>query len=572
MPGFGLSPTWQTSHHSFSPFIQTPTPSLNTHKTPDLISHYLFQATMDVWSWICGLPNPDEWSESHPSLVRELATASPSPDSPAQSIQLRAERTAGSDSDALITFSVCVQGFHFHPSNDPKTLWVSDACPLSSEKPFLPLLLQLLQEVISRAPLAPVGTCLRPQPPKLRPDPVSRIMDSHSPESFSGFFDLVLLTRLFWLCACDAPSEVGSLYFHQVLAPKLEALSCEHAPVLRALLISVGADAELCFTRAVSYMLAKWLILREVGAGLLSLAPVPSHSLGLSYANESHGFWVLKGFAPVLSMRRTCSSEEKKYPTVVDAKESVLRYALAHQQLEAVIQLEYSVGFCDRYIQVSVRVNNIRLHVAKLGFDRNGNDEEYGEERHFPSRIHISVGPEVGSTYVTNLSLARSTDNMEREVEIEKILKGSFEKSKLPTRVRVKGRTTTKTRLKSWRWNQDVEGNTVKFDAILYDNTNGFEIATWKASNEGSGKPYGIQNQYVGASGLFTKTGGLIFAGDECGEGVVWRLGKEMEGSVLKWRLGGKIWLTYLPKNVKSSYHETRCVEWWDEVDLPLIS
>ncbi len=68
-----------------------------------------------------------------------------------------------------------------------------------------------------------------------------------------------------------------------------------------------------------------------------------------------------------------------------------------------------------------------------------------------------------------------------------------------------------------------------------------------------------------------TKTGGLVFAGDEYGEGVGWRLSKEMEGSVLKWRIGGQVWVSYFPNEVKSSYFETRCVEWCDEVDLPLI-
>jgi len=40
---------------------------------------------------------------------------------------------------------------------------------------------------------------------------------------------------------------------------------------------------------------------------------------------------------------------------------------------------------------------------------------------------------------------------------------------------------------------------------------------------------------------------------------------------VLKWRIGGQVWVSYFPNEVKSSYFETRCVEWCDEVDLPLI-
>ncbi|KAK9286313.1 hypothetical protein L1049_014703 [Liquidambar formosana] len=522
---------------------------------------------MDIWSWICELPNSDEWAESDSPPVFELACSKSSRDGITPSIQLRAERTSGSDSDALVTFSLYLQGFH--PSNAQKTLWVSDACPLSSDKPFLPLILQLLQEIISRSPTAHNNTCPRSQLQKLKPDPVSWIMDSHSPESFSSFFNLVFLTRLFWLCVCDAPTEVGSLYFQSLLAPNLEALSCKHAPVMRTFLVSVGVDMELCFMRTLGYMLAKWLILREVGVGLQSLAPLPSHSLGFSYATEAHGLWVLKGYAPVLAMTRTRSNGRNFQFPVIEAKESVLKYALAHQQLEAVIQLEYSVGFYEGHIQVNARVDNLRFHVAKLGFNKN-DDMDYVDERHFPSRIRVWIGPEVGSTYVASLSLGRSTDNVERELETQKIVKSSLGKSKVP-RVKAMASTSTRTKTRNWRWDQDAEGNAAIFDWVLCDNTTGVEVATWKPSSGHDGKSgNNFQKRYTGANRPFTKTGSVVFTGDEYG-GAGWRLSKEMEGSVLKWRIGGQVWLSYWPNDVKSSYFETRCVEWCDEVDLPLI-
>ncbi|KAJ6409526.1 hypothetical protein OIU84_009095 [Salix udensis] len=264
---------------------------------------------MDVWSWICELPNSDEWTESDSALMFELASSKSSQEESTRSIQLKAERTAGSNSEALVTFTICLQGFH--PFDAPKTLWVSDTCPLSSEKPFLPLVLQLLQEIIARSPTAQNSTCPRSQLQKLKPDPVTWIMDSHSAESFSSFFSLVFITRLFWLCAFDAPAEAGSLCFESVLGPHLETLSCKQAPVLRTFLVTVGVDAELCFMRALGYMLAKWHILREVGVGLQTLAPLASQQAGLSYATEAHGLWVLKGYAPILAMNPTCPINNK---------------------------------------------------------------------------------------------------------------------------------------------------------------------------------------------------------------------------------------------------------------------
>lgn len=349
----------------------------------------------------------------------------------------------------------------------------------------------------------------------------------------------------------------------------------KHAPALRTFLITVGVDAELCFMRTLGYMLAKWCILRQVGVGLQTLTALAAPSqqnLGFSYANEACGFWVLKGYAPVLGMRttRSVNVEKNRFPAIETTKDSVLKYALAHQQLEAVIQVEYSVGFYDGFIQVTAHVDNLRFHVVNLGFNKN-DDVDYAEERYFPSRIRVWVGPEVGANYVHGLSLGRSTDNGENEVKMQKIMKGSFGKSKVP-RMKAAMRMSTRTKKKNWRWDQDAEGNAAVFDAVLCDNVTGHEVATCNPSIGGSGENNnGLRRRYNGANRSFTKTGSLVLSGDEYGNGVGWRLSREMEGSVLKWRIGGKVWLSYWPNEVNSSYFETRCVEWCDEVDLPLI-
>lgn len=329
--------------------------------------------------------------------------------------------------------------------------------------------------------------------------------------------------------------------------------------------------------RTFGYMLTKWLMLRELGVGLQLLTP--SYNLRFSYAAETHGLWVLKGYAPLMAMTRCHSSTVNNGYPVFEAKESVLKYALAHQQIEAVIQLEYSVKFKENFILVNARVDNIRIHVAKLGFNK-GEENGYMHERHFPSRVRVWIGPEIGASYVTGLTLGRSTDNIEKETETQKILKGSFGKTKVP-KMKTMTRTTTRTKMRTWRWDQDSDGHMAIFDTTLCDNTTGIEIATWQpyggddvgggGGGRGNGDEVGqsFQKRYTGANRSFTKSGNWVFG--EGLEGVKWRLNKEMEGSVLKWRIGGQIWLSYFPNEVKSSYFETRCVEWCDEVDLPLI-
>ncbi|XP_058769506.1 uncharacterized protein LOC131643330 [Vicia villosa] len=521
---------------------------------------------MDIWSWISELPNSVEWNESNSPLIFELASDGHGDST--RSIHLKAERTSGSDSEAVVTFMVFLQGFH--PFNAQKPLWVSEKCTISSENPnFLPLLLQLLQEIITNSPTAHDSTCPRSQLQKLKPEPIAWIIDSHTPESLSLFFNLVFIIRLFWLCACDAPSEAGSLYFHSLLAPILETASSRKlASVLRTFFITVGVDTELCFMRTLGYIIAKWCIIRELGVGLQTLVPSSSSSNPkFSYATESHGLWILKGYAPVMNMKLVRSNGQKSKFHGIDAKEAIIRYGLAHHQLEAHVQLEYTVRFLEGFIKVNARVDNIRLHVARLGF-KHGDDVDFVEEKHFPSRARVWMGPEIGATYVAGLSLGRSTENNEREVEIEKNVKGDFDKSEI-SKVKASTRTSRRMRTKSWRMDQEAEGNAAIFDVVLHDNMTGQEVGSWRPLGDDS--IHGLKGRYVGANRPFSKSGSVVIAGDEYGEEVGWRVSKEMEGSVLKWRIGGEFCVSYLPDQAKGSHFETRSVQWCDEVDLPLI-
>ncbi|KAI3980564.1 hypothetical protein MKX01_025129 [Papaver californicum] len=527
---------------------------------------------MDIWGWMSELPSSgDDWHES--SIVFELANDGKQLNSTTdKSILLKAEKTSLGSNSLQVTFSACIQGFE--PDVTRKTLWVSNPCSLSSDQPYLPLLLQLIQEIIIHAPNSHESTCPRSQHQKLKPEPVSWIVDSHSPESFSHFFNFIFLCRLFWICVCNSPSEVGSVYFHKLLTPYLNLLSCKH--VIRNFFISIGIDGELCIMRTLGYMLANWYILRDLRVGLQLLTPLPSN--GFSYATESHGFWVLKGYAPVLSME-PCHRQNSTMPlrfNQFDTKETILKYVLAHQQLEATIQLQYSVYFSDGFIQVNARIDNLRFHMVKLGFNKNEEANTVcSDERHFPSRIRIWAGPEIGANYVSSLSLGRSSENQEREVETKKVVKGSLVKLKGMAKILVRRKT------KSWRFEQDAEGHAAIFEAVLCDNMTGIEVSTWKANNSSDemGNPMtGLKNRYNGGNRLFNKAGGLVFNGDEYGDGVGWRLSRDMEGSVLKWRLGGKIWVSYCPnsndlkkKDNTTSSFETRCINWCEEVDLPLI-
>ncbi|KAG6470864.1 hypothetical protein ZIOFF_071944 [Zingiber officinale] len=294
-----------------------------------------------------------------------------------------------------------------------------------------------------------------------------------------------------------------------------------------------------------------------------------------SYAAERHGLWVLKGFAPVPAMARYGGSTSTGGQSL-EAKDSVLRYALAHQQLEAVVQLEYTVCLRDpRFIRVSVRVDNVRLHVVRLRFGRRKDEvgkeeQEVDAELHFPSRARVWVGPELGASYATGPSLGRSSGNPERELEAARTLKGRFGGGKAAG-VKATARTATRARGRSWRWEQEAEGGVGVFEGVLCDGATGAEVAEWRPGGGGGDPRGGMRRRYSGWGRAFSKGGGVVVAGDELAEAVEWRVGREMEGRVVRWRVGGRVWVSYFANEMKTGYYDTRSVEWREEVELAFL-
>ncbi|KAF8698834.1 hypothetical protein HU200_035093 [Digitaria exilis] len=421
-----------------------------------------------------------------------------------------------------------------------------------------------------------------------------------SPSGAAAFFSLALLLRIFWLCALDAPADAGYLFFRDLGAAIERALG-ESQPALAVFLRFVGPDVEERLMRSLGYMLAKWCLLREMQAAPQEVPPrrraFPAACV--SYATEAHGLLVLRGYAPVLAMARVTGAAAAAASTSIAAspheapEESALRYGLAHQQLEAVAQLEYTVRARGdrRFLAVSVRVDNLRVRVARLSFRKDddadadagdGDDVAMDGERHFPSRIRLWVGPRLGASYATGPSLGRSTGNPERDVETTRTVKGAFFATKLGAApgMKAKARSSARTRSRSWRWEQEAEGSAGVFEGVLCDPVSGTEVSAWRPGVGGGGgggggtsdPRNGMRRRYGGHGRAFSEMRGLVVAGDELPEEVTWRVGREEKGRTLRWRIGLKVWVSYMPNEVRTRHFETRCVEWAHEVELPLIA
>nr|ACG29240.1 hypothetical protein [Zea mays] len=584
----------------------------------------------DAWPWLASLPPPlrDEDGPDTPlpapwSLPLAASTDGASivlraDTSPAASSSLADGDDGNGDGEPalLVAFSVAING----AGGDARALWASEGFAASSPvAPRVQLLVQLLNEVLALSPYVP---CLGAGVDGLGGDASEAKVDAETVSAVVGaaeagpsapaaaFFSLALLLRLFWLCATDAPADAGYLFFRD-LRSEIERGLGECRPALAVFLRSVGPDVEDRFMRSLGYMLAKWCLLRDMQAAARSAAKLEAPrrrralpAACLSYATEVHGLWILKGYAPVLAMPRVtgpASTSIAASPHELP-EEPALRYGLAHQQLEAVAQLEYAARVRDRrFVTVSVRVDNVRVRVARLAFrsnDGGGNDGEEAEEdddagvddimdgeSHFPSRVRLWVGPRFGASYATGPSLGRSTGNPERDVEMTRTVKGAFSGATKPAnggvvpRIKAKMRSSARTRSRSWRWEQEAEGSAGVFEGVLYDPVTGTEVSAWRPAGTGGGggtgptdPRNGMRRRYGGPGRAFSKMRGLVVAGDELPEEMTWRVGREAEGRTLRWRLGLKAWVTYLPNEARSRHFETRCIEWAHEVDLPLLA
>ncbi|OEL33818.1 hypothetical protein BAE44_0005163 [Dichanthelium oligosanthes] len=565
----------------------------------------------DVWPWLASLPPPPPDAPPQPWSL----TLASSPDG--ASIVLQADATTGSspstDGDdgrepaLLVAFSLAAKG----AGGAARALWTSNGFAASSPVELrVQLLVQLLNEVLALSPYVP---CLGASAVELGDASSEAKVDAGVVSGVVGvagtdaFFSLALLLRLFWLCALDAPADAGYIFFRDLGADVERALG-ECRPALGAFLRSVGPDVEERFMRSLGYMLAKWCLLREMQAAAGSAAEAKAQqevprrrtlpAACLSHATEVHGLWVLKGYAPVLAMPRVTGAASTlsiaASPHEVP-EEPALRYGLVHQQLEAVAQLEYAVRVRDRrFLTVSVRVDNVRVRLARLAFRKDDDDAgDAGDdvmdgECHFPSRIRLWVGPRFGAAYATGPSLGRSTGNPERDVEMTRTVKGAFSgATKLANginigvapRMKAKMRSSMRTHSRSWRWEQEAEGSAGVFEGVLYDPVTGTEVSAWRpgiGGGSGTGATAdprnGMRRRYGGPGRAFSKMRGLVVAGDELPEEMTWRLGRQEEGRTLRWRLGLKAWVSYLPNEVRSRHFETRCVEWAHEVELPLVA
>jgi hypothetical protein len=189
-------------------------------------------------------------------------------------------------------------------------------------------------------------------------------------------------------------------------------------------------------------------------------------------------------------------------------------------------------------------------------------------EKHFPSRISLQLTPSF-QTDILSLSVSKSSENPAREIGSEKSIEAGFDPPNSYLGLKVSAGETMTMSLKPWKFEESVDGYSANFNWFLHDSMDGREVFSSKPSKLSLLNPKAwFRDRYSSAYRPFTRQGGVIFAGDEYGERVCWKVDKSALGRTMEWEIRGWIWLTYLPNKYKTFYTETRRLEFREIVYL----
>lgn len=209
-----------------------------------------------------------------------------------------------------------------------------------------------------------------------------------------------------------------------------------------------------------------------------------------------------------------------------------------------------------------------RLDIVKLVNDNLLRGKGMGAgEKHFPSRICLELTPTL-QNQVLSLSVSKSSENPRREIGMDKSIEASLEPNN-PLGLKVSAGETATVSLKPWKFEESTYGYSANLDWFLHDGISGKEVFSSKPSKCALLNPRSwFRDRYSSAHRPFTRQGGIIFAGDEYGDSVLWKVDKGAIGKTMEWEIRGWIWLTYWPNKYKTFYNETRKFEFKETLHL----
>eukprot|EP01018_Ginkgo_biloba_P013436 Gb_40607 [translate_table: standard] len=520
----------------------------------------------DIWEWLCGLPPSSQWPGGTASL--QLCT---SPNTPI-SLSLVVETSVdGKALEGPVTFSLVV----IVDSKSTMCLWKSEPCPSAAQEKTFSLLLNVIDTIMLLGPETENSIISTGE---LRMQRHIHLAILQQSSHYKTIFNCSFVCLCLCMCVYEAPSQIRS-WSLELLERQMEEAG-NHVSV-RLLLQALSPSMDEAFMRSLGYIITHRKLEQARGK---AAAPITDEiweksirtPFTYSYSsNNIDGFWRVKAYAPLLSMkaekiRRHHHSGKKDDQDDESPRDDRLLYALRYQQMEATIQLRYSVNVLKNSIEVNIGVHNVRCVVSQLASAEVMKANGASNERHFPSRVCLYVAPEEGSA-LHMVSPNLSSENPVHEMRTESTWQTVFVPPK-GAGVTMGSSESYSVNIKPWRHEQWVDGRRGKLEWTLYDPTNGKEVASVKPSKMVMMQPKAwFKDRYLTGVLPFTKEGGVVFSYDKYPHSITWRLNRDMEGKTMRWEIVGRIFVTYWPNHYFTFYCETRSLEFREIVELPMV-
>ncbi|XP_022956445.1 uncharacterized protein LOC111458175 [Cucurbita moschata] len=480
----------------------------------------------DVYSWIQNLPPLSQWKTT------SISTSICSSSSTNSSLKIVAAKTLHSPT---ITFSVTAD-FSFHIS-----LWTSQPLKTSTKTSNL-----LNKESMSTLLLNCVRDVLY-YGSNHKQNSSHNLLKLDITSSLKEIFNHIFLTLIFLICFYEAPIDLRS---NCLVTLKHHLANCTSRQTSKVLMKLLGSNLEQQWMRSINLAITNWILeLKAKGRTLKTPSPL------FSYSFSTYGLWKVQLYCPIIAMDNI---ENSSNPSTDER----LQFSLNYHQLEGVLQFNYRAVTREKWIDLRVHVDNIRCDIIRLVSETLLSERGVGgSEKHFPSRISLQLTPTF-HTNIMSVSVSKSSNNPKVEIGTEKTFEAGFESATPFPGLKLAVGETVIVSLKPWKFEQFVHGNAATLNWYLHDSSDGKEVASTKPSKLTLINPKAwFRDRYSSANRPFNKQGGVVFAGDEYGESVWWKIDGKARGKTMEWEIRGWIWLTYWPNKHKTFYTETRRLE-----------
>ncbi|WVZ08913.1 hypothetical protein V8G54_022259 [Vigna mungo] len=486
----------------------------------------------DVFCWIQKLPPISEW-ETNPISLKISSSTSCQP-----CLSLIVTKNHDSSKFCFVIIADC---------NTPIHLWTSKPFKHASSKTA-----KLLDEETISSLFANINQAILLYGSNKNTS-FLRFPELDSTPNLSDVFNLSFFTLLFLVCIYETPAADFRSGCISNLKDHLTGFQSRKASI--TLMKLLGSNVEELWMRSVNLAVTNWVGEQEAHHNPFR-TPCPLFSYSLS----ATGLWKVQLYCPLIVMD---VENSKSNP----ASER-LQFSLKHHHVEAVFQFNHKVSIKKEWVEIMVDIDNIRCDVIKLVNEslmkERGAD---AAEKHFPSRISLQLTPIV-QDQVLSLSVGKSSENPQKEIGVDKSIEASFEPS-VPVGLKVSAGESTTVSLKPWKFEESVYGYSANLNWFLHDSMDGKEVFSSKPSKFAMINPKSwFKNRYSSALRPFTRQGGIVFAGDEYGEKVWWKVDKGAIGKTIEWEIRGWIWLTYWPNKRITFYNETRRLEFREIVTV----